>query len=60
MQYRRHPAQAFFAPREPGLSEAEGDLGEPRGASRSLRRINRAFSARSPLHCEPEARISSP
>jgi len=25
-----HPEQALFAQREPALSEAEGDLGEPR------------------------------
>ena len=28
-----HPEQAFFAPGEPALSEAEGDLGEPREAA---------------------------
>jgi hypothetical protein len=38
-----HPEQAFFAQRKPGLSEAEGDLGEPRVAARLLRRNNRAF-----------------
>jgi len=26
-----HPEQAFFAQREPALSAAEGDLGEPAG-----------------------------
>jgi hypothetical protein len=30
MQSCCHPEPAFFAQREPGLSEADGDLGEPR------------------------------
>ena len=40
-----HPEQAFFAQRKPALSEAEGDLGEPRGVSRPLRHNNRALGA---------------
>jgi len=35
--------RAFFAQREPALSEAEGNLGEPRVVSRSLRHDNCAF-----------------
>jgi hypothetical protein len=45
MQSCCHPEQTLFAQREPGLSEAEGDLGEPREGSRSLRRNNRAFGS---------------
>ena len=33
MQSGWHPERALFAQREPGLSEAEDDLGEPREAS---------------------------
>jgi hypothetical protein len=45
MQSGCHPERALFAQREPGLSEAEGDLGEPREASRFLRRITRVWLA---------------
>jgi hypothetical protein len=33
VQFDCHPEPAFFAPREPSLSEVEGDLGEPRGVA---------------------------
>ena len=36
-----HPEQAFVAQRKPGLSGVEGDLGEPREVSCSLRRNKR-------------------
>jgi len=37
--------QAFFAQRKPALNAVEGDLGEPREGSPSLRRNNRAFGS---------------
>jgi hypothetical protein len=48
-----HPERALFAQREPGLSEAEGDLGKPREASRFLRRITRVFGSL-PLFTSPD------
>jgi len=45
VQFDCHPEQAFFARRKPALSGVEGDLGEPRGGSRSLRPNNRAFGS---------------
>jgi len=53
--------QAFFARRKPALSEAEGDLGEPREASRTFGRNNRAFWLASLPNCtttKPAANIS--
>jgi hypothetical protein len=70
VQFACHPEQAPFAQREPGLSEVEGDPGEPRDSQacpeqaqrvegRSLRRNNRAFGSlpyqTAPLPGEPSA-----